>query len=125
MKKYLSYDFNQVTINEIKQNGREWSLDKPYDDALLVELPQLVQKFDLSEIITKVDYPGKHASIFNAVRELVSCVQLAKWDENAIKDEQQGENKKANNQWKTIKAVLEHAKTAGIDYCSLNKRLGK
>ncbi|WP_412708120.1 hypothetical protein [Candidatus Rickettsia kedanie] len=70
MKKYSSYDFNQVTINEIKQNGREWSLDKPYDDEFLVELPKLVQKFDLSEIITKVDYPGKHVSIFNAYVQL-------------------------------------------------------
>lgn len=119
MNKYSPYDFNQATINEIKQNGREWSLDKPYYDEFLVELPKLVQKFDLSEIITKVDYPGKHVSIFNAVGELASYAQLAKWAENAIKDEQQGENEKANNQWKAIKAVLEYAKTSGIDYCSL------
>ncbi|AFC69959.1 hypothetical protein [Rickettsia amblyommatis] len=51
---------------------------------MLVELPKLVQKFDLSEIITKVDYPGKHVSIFNAVGELASYAQLAKWAENAI-----------------------------------------
>ncbi|MCC8461842.1 MAG: hypothetical protein LN546_01340 [Rickettsia endosymbiont of Ecitomorpha arachnoides] len=119
MNKYSPYDFNQATINEIKQNGRKWSLDKPYYDEFLVELPKLVQKFDLSEIITKVDYPGKHVSIFNAVGELASYAQLAKWAENAIKDEQQGENEKANNQWKAIKAVLEYAKTSGIDYCSL------
>ncbi|WP_392506850.1 hypothetical protein ACE5D9_02045 [Rickettsia sp. 2024-CO-Wats] len=36
-------------MNEIKQNGREWSLNKPYYDEFLVELPKLVQKFDLSE----------------------------------------------------------------------------
>lgn len=36
MKKYSPYDFNQTTINEIKQNGREWSLDKPYYDEFLV-----------------------------------------------------------------------------------------
>ncbi|GFY55689.1 dihydrolipoyl dehydrogenase, mitochondrial [Trichonephila inaurata madagascariensis] len=95
--------------------------DGPYYDEFLVELPKLVQKFDQSEIITKVDYPDKHVSIFNAVRELESYAQLAKWAENAIKDEQQGENKKANNQWKAIKAVLEHAKTSGVDYCSLTR----
>ncbi|ALA61976.1 hypothetical protein [Rickettsia amblyommatis] len=84
MNKYSLYNFTQETINAIKQNGREWSLNKPYYDALLVELPKLVQKFDLSEIIIKVDYPGKHVSIFNAVGELASYAQLAKWAENAI-----------------------------------------
>ncbi|MEY4464148.1 MAG: hypothetical protein RLZZ81_1119 [Pseudomonadota bacterium] len=57
MSKYSLYNFSQETVNEIKQNGNEWSLDKPYYDEFLVELPKLVQKFDLSEIITKVDYP--------------------------------------------------------------------
>ncbi|HJD54714.1 MAG TPA: hypothetical protein LFW11_05185 [Rickettsia endosymbiont of Proechinophthirus fluctus] len=56
MNKYSLYNFTQETINEIKQNGREWSLNKPDYDEFLVELPKLVQKFDLSEIITKVDY---------------------------------------------------------------------
>ncbi|ACR47679.1 hypothetical protein RPR_05515 [Rickettsia peacockii str. Rustic] len=56
MNKYSLYNFTQETINKIKQNGREWSLNKPYYDEFLVELPKLVQKFDLSEIITTVDY---------------------------------------------------------------------
>ena len=119
MNKYSLYNFSQETVNEIKQNGSKWSLDKPYYDEFLVELPKLVQKFDLSKIITKVDYPGKHVSIFNAVGDLAPYAQLAKWVENAINDEQQGEN--ANHQWKTIKAVLEEAQNKGIDYCSLTR----
>ncbi|MCZ6902150.1 MAG: hypothetical protein O7D30_03270 [Rickettsia endosymbiont of Ixodes persulcatus] len=51
MNKYLLYNFSQETINEIKQNGSEWSLDKPYYDEFLVELPKLVQKFDLSGVL--------------------------------------------------------------------------
>lgn len=119
MNKYSLYNFSQETVNEIKQNGSKWSLDKPYYDEFLVELPKLVQKFDLSKIITKVDYPGEHVSIFNAVGDLAPYAQLAKWVENAINDEQQGEN--ANHQWKTIKAVLEEAQNKGIDYCSLTR----
>ncbi|ABV73447.1 dihydrolipoamide dehydrogenase [Rickettsia canadensis str. McKiel] len=78
MNKYSLYNFSQDTINEIKQNASEWNLEKPYYDEFFVALPKLVQKFDLSEIMIKVDYLGKHVSIFNAVGDLEPYTQLAK-----------------------------------------------
>lgn len=116
MKKFLIKDFNKGNIEEIKQSGRKWSLYASDYDEFLVALAELVRKFDLSEIITNVDYPNK-ISVFNAVGTKANYAQLVKWAENAIRDEQQGKN--VNDQWKAIISILEEAQVQGEDYCSL------